>query len=170
MSARLVTAVLCLAVAGTGRSGGQEMLRSYVVDQERSSLFLVTHRAGLLSFFGHEHAIVPGEWRAELCLAEPIPRSAHGNVVIQSRSLAIDTDFRPRTCRARQRARRGRRLGDPGEDAGCRTPRCTGVPRDCAQDRFGRLGRGRQPGRVRSIHAPRHHSGCLGAHANRVAE
>ena len=92
MSARLVTAVLCLAVAGTGRLGGQEMLRSYVVDQERSALFLVTHRAGLLSFFGHEHAIVPGEWRAELCLAEPIPRSAHGNVVIQSRSLAIDTD------------------------------------------------------------------------------
>ena len=25
-------------------------------------------------------------------------------------------------------------------------------------------------GWVRSIHAPRHHSGCLGAHANRVAE
>ena len=92
MSARIVTAVLCLAVAGTGRLGGQEMLRSYVVDQERSSLFLVTPRSGLLSFFGHEHAIVPGEWRAELCLAEPIPRSAHGNVVIQSRSLAIDTD------------------------------------------------------------------------------
>ena len=92
MTARLVTAVLCLAVAGTGRSGGQEMLRSYVVDHERSSLFLVTHRAGLLSFFGHKHAIVPGEWRAELCLAEPIPRSAHGKVVIQSRSLAIDTD------------------------------------------------------------------------------
>ncbi len=92
MNARLVTAVLCLAVVGTGRSGGQETLRSYVVDQERSSLFLVTHRAGLLSFFGHKHAIVPGEWGAELCLAEPIPRSAHGNVVIQSRSLAIDTD------------------------------------------------------------------------------
>ncbi len=68
------------------------MLRSYVIDQGRSSLFVVTHRAGLLSFFGHKHAIVPGEWRAELCLAEPIPRSAHGNVVIQSRSLAIDTD------------------------------------------------------------------------------
>ena len=92
MSARLVTAILCLAVAGTGRSGGQETLRSYVVDQERSSLFLVTHRAGLLSFLGHEHAIVPEEWRAELCLAEPIPRSAYGSVVIQSNSLVIDTD------------------------------------------------------------------------------
>ena len=72
MSARLLTLVLCLAVAGMGGSGGQETLRSYVVDPERSSLFLVTHKAGLLSFLGHEHAIVPGEWRAELCLAESL--------------------------------------------------------------------------------------------------
>ncbi len=107
MNARVVTAVFCLAVAGTGRSGAQEAPRSYVVDQERSSLFLVTHRAGLLSFFGHEHAIVPGEWRAEMCLAEPILRSAHGKVVIQSRSLVIDSDS------ARALAGLG---GGPGED------------------------------------------------------
>ena len=61
----------------------------------------------MLSFFGHEHAIVPGEWRAEMCLAEPIPRSAHGKVVIQSRSLVIDSDS------ARALAGLG---GGPGED------------------------------------------------------
>lgn len=107
MNARVAAAVFCLAVAGTGRSGAQEAPRSYVVDRERSSLFLVTHRAGLLSFFGHEHAIVPGEWRAEMCLAEPIPRSAHGKVVMQSRSLVIDSDS------ARALAGLG---GGPGED------------------------------------------------------
>ena len=107
MTARLLTVVFCLAVAGMDRSGGQETLRSYVVDQGRSSLYLVTHKAGLLSFLGHEHAIVPGEWAAELCLAEPIPRSAHGSVVIQARSLVIDSDS------ARALAGLG---GGPGED------------------------------------------------------
>ena len=107
MRARHLAAVFCLAVAGTGRSSAQETLRSYVVDQERSFLFFVVHKAGLLSFLGHEHAIVPGEWRAELCLAEAIPRSAHGRLVIQSRSLVIDTDS------ARSLAGLG---GGPGED------------------------------------------------------
>ncbi len=92
MTARLLTVVLGLAVAGMGHAASQEALRSYVVDPERSSIYLITHKAGLLSFLGHEHAIVPGEWTAELCLAQPIPRSAHGTVVIQARSLVVDSD------------------------------------------------------------------------------
>lgn len=105
--ARLITAFVCVAAAGVAPVTGQETLRSYALDQERSSLVVVVHRAGLLSFLGHEHAIVPEEWRADLCLAEPVPRSAHGNVVIQSRSLLIDTDS------ARALAGLG---GGPGED------------------------------------------------------
>ena len=107
MNARLLTAVLCLTAGATGRSAGQATLRSYVVDHERSSLYVVTHKAGLLSFLGHEHALVPEEWKAELCLADPIPRSARATVVIQSRSIVIDTDS------ARALAGLG---GGPGED------------------------------------------------------
>ncbi len=92
MSTRLITAVLLFVVASTGSAEGQADLRSYLVDQSRSSLFLVTHRAGLLSFLGHEHAIIPSEWTAAICLADPIPRSARGSVSIQTRSLVIDTD------------------------------------------------------------------------------
>ena len=103
----MVTAALCLAVTGSGRAAGQESLLSYVVDLEQSSLFLVTHRAGLFAFLGHEHAIVPTEWTAEICFAAPIPRSAHGRVLIHSASLVIDTDA------ARALAGLG---GGPGED------------------------------------------------------
>ncbi len=107
MTARLLTVVLYLAIAGTGHAAGQEALRSYAVVPGRSSIYLITHKAGLLSFLGHEHAIVPGEWTAELCLAQPIPRSAHGSVVIQARSLVVDSDS------ARALAGLG---GGPGED------------------------------------------------------
>ena len=107
MTARLLTLVLGLAGAGMGYATSQEALRSYVVDPGRSSIYLITHKAGLLSFLGHKHAIVPAEWTAELCLAQPIPRSAHGTVVIQARSLVIDSDS------ARALAGLG---GGPGED------------------------------------------------------
>lgn len=67
-------------------------LRMYRVDHDASELYVVTHRSGLLSFLGHEHAIVPGEWSAELCLGDPIPIGAHGSVTIDVASLVVDTD------------------------------------------------------------------------------
>jgi hypothetical protein len=92
MSVRASTILLFLAVARTASADCQETLRSYAIDYGQSSLFIVVHRAGLFSFLGHEHSIVPEEWRAQLCMADSPPRSAHGSVVIQSGSLVIDTD------------------------------------------------------------------------------
>lgn len=86
---------------------GPQDLRMYAVDPVSSELYVVVHRAGLLSFLGHEHAVVPTEWSAELCLEDPIPAGAHGSVVMQTSTLVIDSDS------ARALAGMG---GGPGED------------------------------------------------------
>ena len=62
------------------------------MDRDASHLWVVTHRAGLLSFLGHDHALVPGDWSARLCLAAPVPAGAHGSLVIRTASLVIDSD------------------------------------------------------------------------------
>lgn len=75
-------------------AGGQEApeLERYEVVADGSRVYAVTHKAGLFSFLGHEHAVVPEDWNARLCLAEPIPEGAHGSVVIRTESLVIDSD------------------------------------------------------------------------------
>ncbi len=67
-------------------------LHAYVADHEASRLYVVTHRTGLLSFLGHDHAIVPTAWHADLCLADPIPAGAHASLVVRTDSLVIDSD------------------------------------------------------------------------------
>jgi hypothetical protein len=100
-------AASALALWGGVPAGAQEPLRAYTVDPDASALWVVTHRSGLLGFLGHEHAIIPLEWSASLCAADPLPRSAHGSVVIGTASLVIDSDS----------ARALADLGDgPGED------------------------------------------------------
>lgn len=64
----------------------------YSVDQHASRLFVVTHKAGLFAFLGHEHAILPMAWRAHLCLDDPIPAGAHGTLLVVVDSLIIDSD------------------------------------------------------------------------------
>lgn len=79
----------------------------YVVDRAASQLYIVVHRAGLLSFLGHEHAIVPAEWSADLCLSDPVRQGAHARLTVQTASLVIDSDS------ARALAGMG---GGPGDD------------------------------------------------------
>ncbi len=67
-------------------------LRIYRVEPCRSSVYVVTHKSSLFSFLGHEHAIVPMAWNADLCLSEPVGKGAHGTLRLQAASLAIDTD------------------------------------------------------------------------------
>jgi polyisoprenoid-binding protein YceI len=67
-------------------------LHTYAVDREASQLYVVVHRAGLLSFLGHEHAIIPMQWSADLCLADGIPEGAHAALVLQTNTLVIDSD------------------------------------------------------------------------------
>jgi YceI-like domain len=66
--------------------------RAYAVDRDLSRLYVVVHRAGLLSFLGHEHAIVPRDWSADLCLSDPIEPGAHAALAIRTASLVIDVD------------------------------------------------------------------------------
>jgi hypothetical protein len=86
------SAGLPLAIAAALSGGRPAQPREYQVDTARSRLWVVTHRSGLLSFLGHEHAIVPREWSAELCLSDSSGGGASGSIVILTRSLVIDSD------------------------------------------------------------------------------
>lgn len=96
-----MTRAACVLAAGAAllaptTLGAQQtdpsQLRAYVVDRAASRLYIVVHKAGLLSFMGHDHAIVPTEWTAELCLSDPISRGARASVTIQTGSLVLDSD------------------------------------------------------------------------------
>lgn len=101
-----ITAIAAGLLGGARRSPGPDLL-VYTVDRESSRVHIVTHRAGLLSFLGHEHAIVPHEWTVELCLADSIPTGAYGALTVRTQSLEIDSDS------ARALAGLG---GGPGKD------------------------------------------------------
>lgn len=93
MSRIRATAGVVLAALTPGLpSSEQSPPRTYVVEPDASSLYVVTHRAGLLSFLGHDHAIVPLDWSARLCLADPPSSGSSGSVTIRTGSLAIDSD------------------------------------------------------------------------------
>lgn len=77
------------------------------IDTAASELFVVTHKSGLLSFLGHEHAIIPLDWSGEVCTSTPPRAGAHGSIEIRTASLVIDSDS------ARSLAGLG---GGPGED------------------------------------------------------
>ncbi|HEX9884912.1 MAG TPA: YceI family protein [Longimicrobiales bacterium] len=92
MDGGTVAAALLASVLAGSTGTGPGDLHTWEVMPGASQVYIVTHRAGLLSFLGHEHAIVPGEWSARLCLARPIPEGAHGSLVVRTGSLVIDSD------------------------------------------------------------------------------
>jgi hypothetical protein len=101
-----VFAILQLLLGAAGALQVPEP-RMYQVDYGTSNVYVVVHRAGLLSFLGHEHAVVPMEWSAEICAASPVGEGAHGSLVVRTASLVIDSDS------ARSLAGMG---GGPGEE------------------------------------------------------
>jgi hypothetical protein len=84
-----VTLALGAAPPAAAQGGG---LHAWELDRGESWLVVVTHRSGLLSFLGHEHAVVPGEWSVELCLADPVPAGARGRIEIPTAALVLDSD------------------------------------------------------------------------------
>jgi len=106
MKPGLLVAGLLVAFMGAAAAERAEP-REYVLDQDRSRIWVVTHRSGLLSFLGHKHAIVPTMWSARFCLADPVPAGATASLVIETKSLVIDSDA------ARALAGLG---GGPGEE------------------------------------------------------
>lgn len=91
MSHELLVPALLVALTATYRDALDDP-REYILEPARSQLWVVTHRSGLLSFFGHKHAIVPTEWSGVLCLDDPPERGAAGTIVIRTGSLVIDSD------------------------------------------------------------------------------
>src|SRR5688572_24281524 len=92
----LCTIVLLLCSAGLAAQ--EPKARVFDVDATQSHIVVVTHRAGLLSFLGHEHAILATEYTAALCLA-PEPAQSSLRVTIPTRSLVIDSDTARRLAR-----------------------------------------------------------------------
>ena len=62
------------------------------VDGAASRIYVVTHRTGLLSFLGHEHAILAHKWSADVCLDEPTHAASRAILSIDARALDIDAD------------------------------------------------------------------------------
>ena len=86
--------ILCVAVLLLTRGavmqaqGGAQRL---VVDTAASHIYVVTHRSGLFSFLGHEHAIVAPVWTANLCWDEAAPANSYARLDIDARALIIDS-------------------------------------------------------------------------------
>lgn len=59
---------------------------------DESMVVVRVDRAGLLSFLGHRHAIVPHEWSGALCLEGTSPPTGSGRLSIETGSLVIDSD------------------------------------------------------------------------------
>ncbi len=91
MRFRLALVILLLAPP-VALDGQNVDARVYELDRAASSIVIVTGRSGLLSFLGHEHAILPEEWRAAFCLTDPLSRDMHGSIVVATPSLVIDSD------------------------------------------------------------------------------
>jgi polyisoprenoid-binding protein YceI len=62
------------------------------VDDAASRIYVVTHRTGLLSFLGHEHAILAQKWTADVCLDAPSHAASRATLSIDARALDIDAD------------------------------------------------------------------------------
>jgi polyisoprenoid-binding protein YceI len=88
----LIAMFVAFAVAVVGPRTAPPELHTYTVDRDASQLYVVVHRAGLLSFLGHDHAIVADSWAAELCLGSPIAQGAHASLTLETGSLVIDSD------------------------------------------------------------------------------
>lgn len=81
--------LFCLSA---GQAAAQSPARQYDFVPAESRIYVVTHRTGLLSFLGHEHAILVRDWAGELCWREDSPAGGRGAVRADARSLVIDSD------------------------------------------------------------------------------
>jgi hypothetical protein len=70
----------------------QTVATRHDLDRDRSAIYVVTKRSGLLSFLGHDHAILAHEWEGSICATgDAVPRG-HGRIVVQTAFLEIDPD------------------------------------------------------------------------------
>lgn len=84
----LISVLLVVMFGTADAQNGREL----AVDVVSSRIYVITHRTGLLSFLGHEHAILATEWQAKACWDEPSHARSQTSFTIQSASLTIDVD------------------------------------------------------------------------------
>jgi polyisoprenoid-binding protein YceI len=70
----------------------QQSARSLAVNVGDSRIFVVTHRSGILSFLGHEHAILANQWTATVCWDAPAHAASRAALSIDAATLTIDAD------------------------------------------------------------------------------
>jgi polyisoprenoid-binding protein YceI len=70
------------------QDGGRELH----VDLAASRIYVVTYRTGLLSFLGHEHAILANDWQAAVCYDAPQHLQSRASFSVNSATLTIDAD------------------------------------------------------------------------------
>src|ERR671923_78537 len=80
------------ATSPAAAAAQQQSLRVYDVDPSQSHILAITHRAGLFSFLGHEHAILATAFSAALCMAANEPERSTLRVTVPTRALVIDSD------------------------------------------------------------------------------
>lgn len=79
-------------VAYASPAEAQAAPRWYEFSPGESTVYVVTHRGGLLSFLGHEHAILVRDLAGGVCRTET-PAGAWGYVSADARTLEIYTDL-----------------------------------------------------------------------------
>jgi polyisoprenoid-binding protein YceI len=83
---------LIMLVLPASRLAAQQSAQELQLDPASSRIFVVTHRSGILSFLGHEHALLAPRWSARLCWAAPAHAASRAEVIIDARALEIDAD------------------------------------------------------------------------------
>jgi polyisoprenoid-binding protein YceI len=87
-----VVGVSSLLVPGWADCAAAQSARQYDFVPAESRIYVVTHRSGLLSFLGHEHAVLVQDWSGELCWTEDSPARGRGALRADARTLVIDSD------------------------------------------------------------------------------
>lgn len=86
---RSVGLVLLIA-ALSGLAAAQA--RAFDIDPDRSTIHVVTGRAGALGFLGHDHAILARDWSGRICYDADEVAASSAEFTVATPSLALDTD------------------------------------------------------------------------------
>jgi polyisoprenoid-binding protein YceI len=92
VASRAATLTLFALTFGAAPLAAQRTPVALQADVAASRIWVVTHRTGLLSFLGHEHAILAQKWTADLCWDEPAHSASRALLHIDARTLDIDAD------------------------------------------------------------------------------
>lgn len=87
-----ILAALLATLGAPAPAGAQQDAERWNAVRDASDLVVRVDRAGLLSFLGHRHAVIPHEWSVELCLTDERPPTGSGTIRIATESLVIDSD------------------------------------------------------------------------------